>query len=82
MTAYVEQATGVFGSAAEFPPAGLQGREISIANDDSGLPGGLGDAIGWDFGTAKSSCDPTGLAAAEVSESTVDHGNITNHDVS
>lgn len=82
LTARVTSATGVFGNNLEFPPNGLQGREISIANDDSGLPGGIQDAIGWDFGTATASCSPTGESTAEASEVTVDRGNITNHYIS
>src|SRR2546430_6548811 len=80
LTAHVEEATGVFASSAEFPSFGLQGREIALAVHDSGLPGGTGDKIGWDFGTSHAPCDAAGFAAALASEVPVDFGNINIHD--
>ena len=71
LTAAVNKATGLFASSAEFP-SGL--KEISFKLHDSGVPGGTGDLIGWDFGTASSPCD---FHAQDYA--TVDNGNINVH---
>jgi len=76
LTIEVEQATGLFASSAEFPPSGLLGSEVAFHVHDGGIPGGAGDLIGWDFGTASFPCDDDATPFVVP----VDRGNINVHD--
>ena len=72
LTAVAVQKTGLFANPAEFP-FGLV--RFGVTMVDSGLPGGVGDMIGWDAGPNDAQC-----GSGATPYATVDNGNINVHD--